>query len=54
MSNETGTFWDHLDELRHCILKALAAIVVFAVAAFAFKPSSDAIMAARLATSREC
>jgi len=37
MSNTTGTFWDHLDELRHCILKALASIVVFAVGAFVFK-----------------
>ena len=46
MSNETGTFWDHLDELRHCILKALAAIVVFAVAAFAFKqPLFDVVLA---------
>lgn len=31
------TFWDHLDELRHCILRSLAVTTIFAVLAFYFK-----------------
>lgn len=31
------TFWDHLDELRNCILRSLAVVVIFAVLAFCFK-----------------
>lgn len=31
------TFWDHLDELRHCILRSLAVVTIFAVLAFYFK-----------------
>ena len=49
MSNESGTFWDHLDELRHCILKALGATVVFGVVAFIFK---DLLFKVVLAPSR--
>lgn len=33
----TGTFWDHLDELRGCIIRILCAVVIFAVLAFCFK-----------------
>ena len=49
MSNESGTFWDHLDELRHCILKALGTTVVFGVVAFIFK---DLLFKVVLAPSR--
>ncbi len=31
------SFWDHLDVLRHCLLRILAATAVAAIAAFAFK-----------------
>ena len=36
-SDNSGTFWDHLDELRNVILRVMAVTVVFAVVAFAFK-----------------
>ena len=32
-----GTFWDHLDELRSCIIRILIATVLLAMLAFAFK-----------------
>ncbi len=31
------SFWDHLEVLRHCLLRILAATAIAAVAAFAFK-----------------
>lgn len=31
------TFWDHLDELRGSLIKMIAAIFIFAIAAFCFK-----------------
>jgi sec-independent protein translocase protein TatC len=39
MSDNRGqaTFWEHLDELRSCIIRSLTIISVFAVAAFAMK-----------------
>lgn len=39
-------FWDHLDELRSCLLKALAAVVICAVAAFCCKEWLFAIVMA--------
>lgn len=39
-------FWDHLDELRSCLLKALAAAVLCAVAAFCCKELLFAIVMA--------
>ena len=35
----TGTFWENLDALRDCLLKALAVTVVCALVAFFFKES---------------
>ena len=35
----TGTFWEHLDALRDCLLKALAVTVVCALVAFFFQES---------------
>lgn len=32
-----GTFWDHLDELRSCIIRILCVVAFFAVLAFCFK-----------------
>ena len=32
-----GTFWDHLDELRSCIIRILCIVALFAVLAFCFK-----------------
>ena len=32
-----GTFWDHLDELRSCIIRMLTAIAILAIAAFGLK-----------------
>ncbi len=42
-------FWDHLDELRSCLLKALAAVVLCAVAAFCCK---ELLFAIGMAPSR--
>ncbi len=39
-------FWDHLEELRSCLLKALAAVVLCAVAAFCCKELLFAIVMA--------
>lgn len=36
-SGATGTFWDHLDALRSCLLKAGAVVVLCGVVAFFFK-----------------
>ena len=35
--NQLGTFWDHLDELRSCIIRILCVVALFAVLAFCFK-----------------
>lgn len=40
------TFWDHLEELRTCLLRALAAVVLCAVAAFCCKDWLFAIVMA--------
>ncbi len=37
MSHQPQTFWEHLDELRGSLLRAIAAIVVFTVTAFLAK-----------------
>lgn len=43
---ETGTFWDHLDELRGRIIRIILVTVVLAVVAFFFKePLFDVILA---------
>ncbi len=34
---QLGTFWDHLDELRSCIIRILCVVALFAVLAFFFK-----------------
>lgn len=53
----TGTFWDHLDELRGCIIRILCVVALFAVMAFCFKdllfsivlaPSSSEFVSFRL------
>lgn len=38
------TFWDHLEELRRCILRSLAVAASFAVLAFCFKDELFAIV----------
>ncbi len=38
------TFWDHLEELRHCLLRSLAVTVVFAILAFIFKDEVFAVV----------
>ena len=50
MSKEspTATFWDHLDVLRACIIRSLAAIIVLAVVAFCLKEQLfDVVLAPR-------
>lgn len=37
MEEATGTFWEHLDELRNCLLRILGVTVAVAVVAFACK-----------------
>ncbi|MBQ7472663.1 MAG: twin-arginine translocase subunit TatC [Prevotella sp.] len=47
-NNETGTFWDHLDALRVCLIRMLVATVVFGVVAFALKDMLfDVVLAPR-------
>ena len=41
-----GTFWDHLDELRGCIIRALLVIALLAAGAFAFKETLFCIVLA--------
>ena len=36
-SDDTGTFWDHLEVLRWVVVRSLAVTVLFSVAAFCFK-----------------
>ena len=36
-SGETGTFWDHLEELRGCIIRIICVVALFAILAFCFK-----------------
>ena len=36
-TDNTGTFWDHLDELRNCLMRIAAAVAVFAIVAFVLK-----------------
>ncbi len=44
--NDIGTFWDHLDELRSCIIKIILVTAAFAILAFAFKsPLFDIVLA---------
>ncbi len=41
-----GTFWDHLDELRGCIIRGLVVMIVFGVVAFCLKePLFDVVLA---------
>ena len=48
MTNAQGTFWDHLNELRWVIIRSLAVVAVFGVAAFCFKDwLFDVILAPR-------
>ena len=43
---EFGTFWDHLDELRGCIIRILIVVALFAVLAFCFKDALFGIVLA--------
>lgn len=46
MCEETLTFWDHLEVLRHSLLKILAASVVMGILAFCMKePLFDVVLA---------
>ena len=41
-----GTFWDHLDELRGCIIRGLVVMIVFGVVAFCLKePLFEVVLA---------
>ena len=43
-----ATFWEHLDELRSCIIRSLGVIIAFAVVAFALKDMLfDVVLAPR-------
>lgn len=43
---QTATFWEHLDELRSCIIRSIIVVVIAAIAAFCMK---DALFAVVLA-----
>lgn len=38
------TFWDHLEELRHVLLRCISVIALFAILAFVFKDEVFAII----------
>ena len=40
------TFWEHLDELRGCLIRIGAVVVIFGIAAFLFKDETFAIILA--------
>lgn len=44
--NATATFWEHLDELRGCIIRILVVTVVLGMVAFCFKDQLFAIVLA--------
>lgn len=49
MATETGdkqSFWEHLDELRSCLIKIIAAVAILFVAAFLFKEELFAVILA--------
>ena len=37
MNSDTGTFWEHLEELRWMVLRSMGVAIVFAIAAFCMK-----------------
>ena len=43
---QTATFWEHLDELRSCVIRSLAVVAVAAIAAFCLKDELFAIVLA--------
>ena len=45
-SEVQATFWDHLDELRSCIIRSLVVLAVVAAAAFAMKDQLFAVVLA--------
>lgn len=48
MMQEEGTFWDHLDALRSCLIRMLLVTVAFGVVAFAMKETLfDIVLAPR-------
>ena len=40
------TFWEHLDELRGCLIRIGAVVVIFGIAAFRLKDETFAIIMA--------
>ena len=43
---DTGTFWDHLDVLRSCLIRIACVVILFAVVAFCFKETLFSIVLA--------
>jgi sec-independent protein translocase protein TatC len=43
---QTATFWEHLDELRSCIIRSIVVVVVTAIAAFCLKDTLFAVVLA--------
>ncbi len=46
MTNQTKSFWDHLDELRTCLIRIIITVLVGAVVAFAMKTEVFSIVLA--------
>lgn len=46
MSSDSATFWDHLDELRGCLIRIVAITAVMGIVAFCFKEELFAIVLA--------
>ena len=45
-NQDTGTFWDHLDVLRNCLIRIACVVIVLAVVAFCFKETLFSIVLA--------
>lgn len=46
MTNQTKSFWDHLDELRTCLIRIIIVVLVGAIVAFAMKTEVFSIVLA--------
>ena len=45
-NQDTGTFWDHLDVLRSCLIRIVCVVILLAVVAFCFKETLFSIVLA--------
>ena len=51
---DIGTFWDHLDVLRSCLIRIACVVILFAVVAFCFKETLFSIVLAPSPSNSWC